>query len=192
MISGSVEGAVAQARGRHRKGAGGLCRKRDVLDASGPPPGCYTQDAMRAKAKRSSRGLPPAPCTAAAWLALPEIAAGRYLVVEVGWVSSGRENAVTAGVDELPAPRGEVDNGSVALPAVTVIGDDGRMQMFRLPVCYAALVRRLVDIDDFAWREPLVVAATSLTELPCHFVVGGREDVYLSAEQAGNAAAFLN
>jgi hypothetical protein len=146
---------------------------------------------MHRRATRSSRGLPPAPCTAAAWLALPEISAGRYLVAEVGWVSSGREKAVTAGVVELPPPRGAIDNGLVALPAVTVVGDDGRMRMFRLPVCYAALVRRLVVLDDSVWRESPLGAA-SATELPCHFVVGGREEVYLSAEHQSNAAACLN
>ncbi len=145
---------------------------------------------MRRRPRRPNRSLPPAPRTAAAWLALPEISAGRYLVADVGWVSSSRESAVTAGVAELPAPRGTIDNGSVALPAVTVVGGDGQMRMFRLPVCYAALVRQLVVLDDSAWLEaPLRQAST---ELPCHFVVGGREDVYLSAEHQGNAPAALN
>jgi hypothetical protein len=114
-------------------------------------------------------------------MALPEITAGRYLFAEVGWVSSGRENAVAAGVAELPAPPGEIDNGFVALPAVTVVGTDGRLRMFRLPVCYAGIVRRFVFLDDCLWadRPP---AAGAMTELPCHFNIGDRDDVYFSPE----------
>jgi hypothetical protein len=138
----------------------------------------------------SLRSLPPAPQTAAAWLALTEIPAGRYLFAEIGWLRSGRESAVAAGVAELPPPAGAIDNGYVALPAVTVVGDDGKMRMFRLPICYAALIRQLVSLDDFVWRDGRL-AAESVTELPCHFIVGGREDVYLRAQPEG-ARTVLN
>jgi hypothetical protein len=136
---------------------------------------------MRRPGTRQQRGLPAAPRTAAAWVALPEISAGRYLFAEIGWVSSGRENAVVAGVAELPAPAADIDNGFVALPAVTVVGEDGRLRMFRLPVCYAGMVRRFVFLDDFLWgdRQP---DGAAVTELPCHFNIGDRQDVYFSPE----------
>jgi len=146
---------------------------------------------MRRGALPTRPGWPPELRSAAAWLELPEITSGRYLLAEMGWVSSAREKAVAAGVPDLPAPRGTLDNDLVALPAVMVIGEQGRMQMFRLPVCYAASVRRFFLLDERLWRDHQP-PADSIAELPCHFVVGDRQDVYMAPDGQAKNADHLN
>jgi hypothetical protein len=116
---------------------------------------------------------------------------GRYLLADVGWVSSRREKAAAAGVLDLPAPRGEIDNGFVALPAVTVVGADGKMSMFRLPICYAAVVRQFA-LDEDRTRYDIDVPRGLVPALPCHFAIGDRDSVYLKAEDQSSPASNLN
>src|SRR3954447_21057702 len=102
---------------------------------------------MRRPVSRTRHGWPSVPHGAEAWMALPEIPLGRYLLADIGWVSSGRERAFAAGVIDMPPPSGTIDNGFVALPAVTVVGEDGQLRMFRLPIRYAGIVRHFA-LDD--------------------------------------------
>jgi hypothetical protein len=132
-------------------------------------------------AKRGSLagvGRPAPPLNAEGWLALPEIPLGRYLLADIGWVSARRQSALAAGVGELPVIRGGRDDGRVALPAVIVVAPDGRMRMFRLPVAYAAVVNRLALANDRVWNPQNAQPFA----LPCHFVIGDRETVYLVAD----------
>jgi hypothetical protein len=134
---------------------------------------------------------PVAPVTAEGWLALPEISLGRHLVADLGWVSSGRECAVAAGVIELPMPRGQIDDGFVALPAVTVVSKDGRPRMFRLPLSYTAAVRGFVMVNERDRREPAFTGGRA-TRLPCQFVIGDRETVYFVPSDAVERPVLLN
>ncbi len=140
---------------------------------------------------RSRLGWPNAPKNAAGWIALPEISFGRYLLADVGWVSSGRENAVAAGVAGLPMPRDAIDNGFVALPAVTVVGPDGALRMFRLPLPYAAAVRRFALGSDRPRHERDFPGHCS-TVLPCHFVIGDLETIHLVPDDQAKQAGRLN
>ena len=146
---------------------------------------------MQRRPSQSRHGWPPPPRTAEAWIALPEIPLGRHLLADVGWVSSGRERAIAAGVEELPTPRGEIDDGYVALPAVTAIGDDGKMRVFRLPLPYAAIVRRFALLDERI-RHDRDLPGMRATELPCHFAIGDRETVYLVPDDQAKQGGHLN
>jgi hypothetical protein len=146
---------------------------------------------MRTPASCLFESWPAAPHTAEAWQALPEISLGRHLVADVGWVSSGRERAVAAGVSELPLPRGQIDDGFVALPAVTVVAENGSPQMFRLPVSYAAAVRTFVMVNERDRREPEFTGGRA-THLPCHFVIGDREAVFFLPSDAVERPVLLN
>jgi len=146
---------------------------------------------MSIPVSRFPKGWPAAPENAAGWLALPEISFGRHLLADLGWVSSGRERAVAAGVLDLPTPRGHIDDGFVALPAVTVVSENGRPRMFRLPVCYAAAVRGFVMVNQRDRYEPEFSGGRP-THFPCHFVIGDREAVYLAPSDAVERPVLLN
>jgi hypothetical protein len=107
---------------------------------------------------------------------LGELGFGRHLVADIGWVAARRERAIAAGVTELPAPPGNIDDGVVLLPAITVVADDGSRRMFRLPLPYLTAIRRLFAGDD---AQDDWTPSRAQSRLPCHFVVGDRETVCL-------------
>jgi hypothetical protein len=135
---------------------------------------------MRRPALRAPLGWPPPPLNAKDWVALPEIPLGRYLLADMGWISCPRDKAVAAGVLGLPLGMGQRWDSTVALPAVVLRIADGTLRMFRLPTTYAAAVKSFVRPHDGVWDEPR--ARAPAPRLPCHFVIGDRETVYLVAD----------
>lgn len=144
---------------------------------------------MRTRQQDRHQGWPRLPRTAEDWLSLGELAFGRHLVADIGWVSARRERAVAAGVTELPAPPGNVDDGLVFLPAITVVVEDGSMRMFRLPLPYLTAIRRLFTNGD---AEDDWTPSTAQSRLPCHLVVGDRETVCLLLDHDHQGRSRLN
>ena len=140
---------------------------------------------MHDRLSRLRCGWPAVPRTAKAWIALPEVPLGRHLLADVGWVSSARDQAESAGIGELPSPRARFDDGYVALPAVTVVGDDQRMRMFRLPISYADAVKRFARADTDVGGDPALAGVRAL--LPCHFLIGDRETVFLVPDDSSRS-----
>jgi hypothetical protein len=140
---------------------------------------------MQTRTRDPRHGWPRVPRGPEDWLSLEELAFGRHLVVDIGWVSSRRERAMAAGVAGLPPPPGQIDDGLVMLPAITVAGDDGQMRMFRLPLAYLWPIRRFCLQEGPRNRLPR-------TRLPCHFVVGDQVTVCLLADPDAQRAARMN
>lgn len=124
----------------------------------------------------SDHAWPPVPRTPEDWLLLEELTLGRHLVADIGWVSARRERAVVAGVTELPAPHGNLDDGYVLLPAVTVVAPDGSKRMFRLWLAYVSAIRQVAARHA---GEGELKSFRMLLRLPCHFLFGDRQTVFL-------------